>query len=179
MSASVRRRPARLDHRELAGRIADLGGLYLAPPVRLLALELGPRADRPVLPMDPGTANLFDLLDVAGGRPAAVRPAACRQFLTRLQHTVAPGRDIHLICLAPPEAVFRDWLTAHPRFTASCPGTEARWADEVSQCLGHRGARGLRRRTRELEAGLRRWQHTREPAFTWLPARRESVSPVR
>ncbi|AXB41656.1 hypothetical protein [Amycolatopsis albispora] len=162
--------PRRLGYLELAARITDVAGLHLAPPARILALELGSRSDRPVLPMDPGTASLFAQLDAASRRPGPVHPAACLRFLTRLEHAVPPEGEVYLLCLAPPPVV-RDWVAAHPRFTARRPGGEAHWADEVSQCLGHRGARTLRRRTRELEAGLRRWHHSRrDGAFTWVRA---------
>lgn len=162
------RAPRQPGYLELASRIIDIVGLHLAPPARVLALELGTPQDRPVLPMDPGTAPLFDQLNAASRRPTAAHPAACHRFLTQLANTVPPDRDGYLVCLELPSAL-QDWLVAHPRFAASHPATTARWADEVTQCLGHRAARPLRRRTKALETDLRQWRRTgRDHTFTWV-----------
>ena len=175
-----------LEYPELAVRIVDIAGLYLAPSGRVLALELDRRHDRgtqsrPLLPINPGISGLLGEMSAAS-RSSDCRyradevDAAFRDFLTLVDRAVPAISDVYLVCLrraASAPAASRPWLADHPRFVVSYMETETLWADEVSYCLGNRGARGLRRRTSEIETTLHLWHQTRTPqknAFTWMRA---------
>ena len=102
-------------------KVRDIVGLYLNPPQRALVLcvdeksQIQPRPDGPLLPMRPGqierrthdyrrhgTASLFAALDVKTGEVIGAchrrhRSTEFRRFLDRVDATVPPDLDVHLI----------------------------------------------------------------------------------
>src|SRR3954452_6449294 len=109
---------------ELAAKVTDVVGLYLAPPENAVVLCVDEKSqiqalDRtaPMLPMRPGlperrthdyvrngTTSLFAALDVKTGTVigachARHRAQEFRQFLIRIEAAVPPDLDLHLILL--------------------------------------------------------------------------------
>jgi transposase len=143
---------------ELAAKVTDVVGLYLAPPENAIVLCVDEKSqiqalDRtaPILPLQPGlaerrshdyvrhgTSTLFAALDIATGQFTA----ACRnrhrhqEFLAFLRQVARahPGRDLHLVMdnyAAHKHPAIRAWLEKNPRVTVHFTPTHASWMNLV------------------------------------------------
>ena len=148
-------------------------GLYLNPPQRALVLCVDEKSqiqalDRtaPLLPMRPGqierrthdyrrhgTTSLFAALDVKTGEVIGAchrrhRSTEFRRFLDRVDATVPPDLDVHLIldnyathktprhpALAGPAAALLPALHPHQQLLAEPGGALVRGADRYSNCV--------------------------------------------
>lgn len=148
---------------ELVGKVADVVGLYLAPPENAIVLCVDEKSqiqalDRtaPMLPMRVGdaekrthdykrhgTTTLFVALEIATGQvTGAVKPKHRRQeflaFLRQLGRAY-PDRELHLVMdnyatHKTPEV--KDWLQKHPRFHVHFTPTSGSWLNLVEVWFG-------------------------------------------
>ena len=184
-------------------KVRDIVGLYLNPPQRALVLCVDEKSqiqalDRtaPLLPMRPGqierrthdyrrhgTTSLFAALDVKTGEVIGAchrrhRSTEFRRFLDRVDATVPPDLDVHLIldnyathktprhpALAGPAA---------PRYHLHFTPTSSSWLNQVERWFAvlteKQLRRGVFRSTRELEQAIEQYidQHNAaSKPFIW------------
>lgn len=141
-------------------KVRDIVGLYLAPPERALVLCVDEKPQiqavqgtAPALPMRPGqpercthdyrrhgTIDLFAALDVRAGTVIGVcerrhRSLEFRAFLDRVESSVPPGLDIHLVLdnlKTHKTRLIHDWLVKRPRFHLHFTPTSASWLNLVA-----------------------------------------------
>jgi transposase len=143
---------------ELAAKVTDVAGLYLAPPENTIVLCGEDKSqiqtlDRtaPILPLQPGlaerrshdylrhaTSTLFAALEIATGQvTAACQPRHRHQeFLAFLRQVTRayPSHDLHLVMdnyAAHKHPEVRAWLAAHPRASVHLTPTHASWMNLV------------------------------------------------
>ena len=177
-------------------------GLYLNPPQRALVLCVDEKSqiqalDRtaPLLPMRPGqierrthdyrrhgTTSLFAALDVKTGEVIGAchrrhRSTEFRRFLDRVDATVPPDLDVHLILdnyathKTPP---IQRWLARRPRYHLHFTPTSSSWLNQVERWFAalteKQLRRGVFRSTRELEQAIEQYidQHNAaSKPFIW------------
>ncbi len=157
---------------ELAGKVTDVVGLYLAPPENAVVLCVDEKSqiqalDRtaPMLPMRPGlperrtndyrrhgTTTLFAALEVATGKVTGhCLPRHRHQEFLRFLKQVArayPGRELHLVMdnyATHKRVEVRDWLAANPRVHVHFTPTSASWRNLVEVWFGIIERQALRR----------------------------------
>ena len=194
-------------------KVRDIVGLYLAPPDRALVLcvdekpqiqALEPTA--PVLPMRPGeverrthdyirhgTLDLFAALDVKAGTVIAEckqrhRSVEFRAFLDRIDRSVPPELDVHLIldnASTHKTALIRNWLAKRPRYHVHFTPTSSSWLNLVEVWFALLTSRQLRRgvhpSTDALEQAIRQYvtvtnEHPRP--FVWTKSADEILQSV-
>lgn len=143
---------------ELVAKVADVVGLYLAPPENAVVLCVDEKSQiqaldrtQKVLPMQPGhheqrthdyvrhgTTTLFAALEVATGQvTAACKPRHRHQeFLAFLKQVARayPDQDLHLVMdnyAAHKRVEIRDWLAANPRIQVHFTPTSGSWLNLV------------------------------------------------
>jgi transposase len=148
---------------ELAAKVTDVVGLYLAPPENAVVLCVDEKSqiqalDRtaPMLPMQPGlperrthdyvrngTTTLFAALEIATGAVTGTcLPRHRHQEFLRFLRQVArayPERELHLVMdnyAAHKRAEVRDWLAANPRVHVHFTPTSASWMNLVEVWFG-------------------------------------------
>jgi transposase len=148
---------------ELVAKVADVVGLYLAPPENAIVLCCDEKSriqalDRtaPMLPMQPGlperrthdylrhgTTTLFAALEVATGKITATCQLRHRhqEFLRFLKQVARayPAGELHLVMdnyAAHKRVEIRDWLTANPRVHVHFTPTSASWMNLVEVWFG-------------------------------------------
>ncbi|WTX01018.1 IS630 family transposase (plasmid) [Streptomycetaceae bacterium NBC_01309] len=187
---------------QFVDKVRDVVGLYVDPPEKALVLCVDEKSqiqalDRsaPVLPMMPGlperrthdylrhgVTTLFAALDIATGEVIGSihrrhRAVEFRKFLAKLDKTVPPDLDVHLICdnytthKAPSVA---KWLAAHPRFHLHFTPTYSSWLNQVERWFGlltdQQLRRGVHKSVQALERDIRTWIKTwneNPKPFTW------------
>ena len=183
-------------------KVRDIVGLYLNPPQRALVLCVDEKSqiqalDRtaPLLPMRPGqierrthdyrrhgTTSLFAALDVKTGEVIGAchrrhRSTEFRRFLDRVDATVPPDLDVHLILdnyathKTPP---IQRWLARRPRYHLHFTPTSSSWLNQVERWFAalteKQLRRGVFRSTRELEQAIEQYidQHNAaSKPFIW------------
>ncbi len=154
-------------------KVRDIVGLYLNPPDRALVLCVDEKSQiqaldrtRPLLPMRPGqverrthdyvrhgTTSLFAALEVKTGAVLAEchrrhRSVEFRKFLDRIDATVPPDLDIHLIVDndgTHKTALIRRWLAKRPRYHLHVTPTSASWLNLVERWFALITERQIRR----------------------------------
>src|SRR5215217_783225 len=148
---------------ELAAKVTDVVGLYLAPPENAVVLCVDEKSqiqalDRtaPMLPMQPGlperrthdyvrhgTTTLFAALEIATGKiTGRCQPRHRHQEFLRFLKQVArayPGVELHLVMdnyAAHKRIEIRDWLAANPRVHVHFTPTSASWMNLVEVWFG-------------------------------------------
>ena len=143
---------------ELAAKVTDVVGLYLAPPENAVVLCVDEKSQiqaleraAPVLPMQPhlierrspdylrhGTTTLFAALNVATGTVTArCQPRHRNQeFLVFLRQVARayPHGELHLVMdnyAAHKHPAVTEWLTANPRIRVHFTPTHASWMNLV------------------------------------------------
>jgi transposase len=184
-------------------KVRDVVGLYLAPPEHALVLCVDEKSqiqalDRsaPVLPMMPGmperrshdylrsgVTTLFAALNVATGEVIGSlhrrhRAVEFRKFLTKLDHEVPAGLDVHLICdnyATHKTPAIQRWLLAHPRFHLHFTPTSSSWLNQVERWFALLTDKQLRRAVhknvqaleKDIRAWIKAWNDDPRP-FTWV-----------
>ena len=184
-------------------KVRDVVGLYLAPPEHALVLCVDEKSqiqalDRsaPVLPMMPGmperrshdyarngVTTLFAALNITTGEVIGSlhrrhRAVEFKKFLTKLDHQIPPGLDVHLICdnyATHKTPSIQRWLLAHPRFQLHFTPTSSSWLNQVERWFaimtGKQLRRGVHKNVQALERDIRAWIATwndNPKPFTWI-----------
>ena len=154
-------------------KVTDIVGLYLNPPERAVVLSVDEKSQiqaldrtQPGLPLKKGraatmthdykrhgTTTLFAALDVKNGivigecRPRH-RAREFIGFLRRIDRSVLPGLDVHLICdnyatHKTPEV--KAWLKKHKRFKMHFTPTSASWLNLVERFFAKITTQRIRR----------------------------------
>ncbi len=183
-------------------KVRDIVGLYLNPPQRALVLCVDEKSqiqalDRtaPLLPMRPGqierrthdyrrhgTTSLFAALDVKTGEVIGAchrrhRSTEFRRFLDRVDATVPPDLDVHLILdnyATHKTPTIQRWLARRPRYHLHFTPTSSSWLNQVERWFAvlteKQLRRGVFRSTRELEQAIEQYidQHNAaSKPFIW------------
>ena len=183
-------------------KVRDIVGLYLNPPQRALVLCVDEKSqiqalDRtaPLLPMRPGqierrthdyrrhgTTSLFAALDVKTGEVIGAchrrhRSTEFRRFLDRVDATVPPDLDVHLILdnyATHKTPAIQRWLARRPRYHLHFTPTSSSWLNQVERWFAvlteKQLRRGVFRSTRELEQAIEQYidQHiAASKPFIW------------
>jgi transposase len=194
-------------------KVRDIVGLYLAPPDRALVLCVdekpqiqAARGTAPTLPLRPGrperrthdyrrhgTVDLFAALDVKAGTVVGAcerrhRSVEFRAFLDRVESSVAPGLEVHLVLdnLKTHKArLIHDWLVQRPRFHLHFTPTSASWLNLVECWFAvltrRRLARGVFTSTGELEDAIHAYiaANNADPRpFVWTKTADEILASV-
>jgi DNA-binding GntR family transcriptional regulator/transposase len=177
----------------VSAEIRDIAGLFIAPPLRVLAVAVDGHATflpqrettpaTPALPADRGStearnilaaANAFALLRSKSTAYDQSRThAALRTFLADLNRNVAASLEVHLLVdsqsnIAVPEAI-EDWVGRYPRFRQDHVPTVSSWIDEVEVLLvsnplhDHENMPGFASALAGLRDDIRAW------CSTWAP----------
>jgi transposase len=140
-------------------KVRDIVGLYLAPPDRALVLCVDEKPQiqaaqgtAPALPLRPGqaerrthdyrrhgTLDLFAALDVRAGTVVGAcerrhRSVEFRAFLARVESSVPPGLEVHLVLdnlKTHKTRLVHDWLVKRPNFHLHFTPTSASWLNLV------------------------------------------------
>jgi hypothetical protein len=160
---------------ELAAKVTDVVGLYLAPPENAVVLRRTHDYVRN------GTTTLFAALEMATGAVTGTcLPRHRHQEFLRFLRQVArayPERELHLVMdnyAAHKRAEVRDWLAANPRVHVHFTPTSASWMNLVEVWFGilerqaiHRGTfRSVRDLTAKIRAFIDGWNDRAHP-FAW------------
>jgi transposase len=183
-------------------KVRDVVGLYLAPPDRALVLCVDEKPQiqavqgtAPAFPMRPGqperrthdwrrhgTLDLFAALDVKAGTVIGAcerrrRGVEFRAFLDRVERSVPPDLDVHLVLdnlKTHRTRLVHDWLVKRPRFHLHFTPTSASWLDLVECWFAlltrRRLQRGAFTSTGELEQAILAYiaETTADPKpFVW------------
>jgi len=157
---------------QLAAKVRDVVGLYLAPPERAIVLSVDEKTQiqaldrtQPMLPLRPGqverhthdyerhgTTSLFAALNVATGE--VTHEARSRHtgadflaFLRRIDR-VYPGAELHVILdnvSTHKTPAVRAWLERHPRITFHFTPTSASWMNQVETWFSVLSRQAIRR----------------------------------
>jgi transposase len=192
-------------------KVIDVAGLYHNPPERAVVLCVDEKSQiqaldrsQPVLPMMPGMperrthdylrhgiTSLFAAFNIADGTVISElhrrhRATEFRKFLARIDKTVPPGLDVHLVCdnyatHSTPE--IRAWLSRHPRFHVHFTPTGSSWMNQVERWFGLLTdkliRRGVHKSVQALENDIRDWIATwndNPRPFTWTKTADEILS---
>ena len=196
-----------------ARKLADVVGLYLDPPEKALVLCVDEKSQiqalnrtQPLLPLRPGlparmthdykrngTTSLFAALEVASGRVLGrCFPRHTHvEFISFLEaiNRKYPRREIHMICDnygTHKHAAVRQWLAAHPRFSAHYTPTSASWLNLVERWFALITSQAIRRgsfnNVRALEVAIMRylahWNERAKP-FRWTKSARQIRRQIR
>src|ERR687889_290870 len=167
-------------------KVRGIVGLYLAPPDRALVLCVDEKPQiqaaqgtAPALPLRPGqaerrthdyrrhgTLDLFAALDVRAGTVVGAcerrhRSVEFRAFLDRVEDSVPPGLEVHLVLdnlKTHKTRLIHDWLVKRPHFHLHFTPTSASWLNLVECWFALLSRRRLERgaftSTGELEEAI-------------------------
>ncbi len=115
-----------------------------------------------------GTTTLSAALDVASGQvigscTGGTGRVSSKKFLAKLDTTVPPELEVHLICdnyATHKTAAIATWLAAHPRFHMHFTPTSSSWLNQVERWFGLLTDKQLRRGAHK---SVPRWRKTSEP----------------
>ena len=188
---------------QFAGKVRDIVGLYLNPPEKAVVLSADEKSQiqaldrtQPILPLRPGlperqthdyqrhgTTTLFAALNVLDGTVIGQcqprhRHQEFLRFLDRLDKSVDPGLDIHLVLdnygtHKHPEV--RKWLAKRPRYHVHFTPTGSSWLNQIERWFAEitrkRIRRGTFRSVRELVEAIQDYlrQYNKNPRpFQWV-----------
>ncbi|WP_460963459.1 IS630 family transposase [Parasphingorhabdus pacifica] len=171
----------------VSAEIRDIAGLFIAPPLRVLAVAVDEHATSlsqrettsatPALPADRRSTEARNILAAANafallpGKSAAYSPstthASLRAFLEDVIRSVAPGLGVHLLVDSRPNSAGSEaieaWVRRYPRFRQDHVPTTSSWIDEVEVLLAnnplhdHENMPGFASSLAGLREGLRAW----------------------
>ena len=197
----------------LIDKVRDIVGLYVNPPDHAVVLCVDEKSqiqalDRtaPLLPMQPGqaerrthdyrrhgTTTLFAALDVKTGSVIGQthrrhRAVEFRKFLDRVDASVPPDVDVHLIMDnygTHKTARIQAWLAKRPRFHVHFTPTYASWLNLVERWFAELTTkqlrRGVHRSVRALETAIHEFieVHNAEgKAFVWTKTADEILANI-
>ena len=160
---------------EFAPKVRDIVGLYMNPPDKAIVLSVDEKSQiqaldrtQPILPLRPGlperqthdyerhgTTTLFAALNVLEGTVIGEcqprhRHQEFLRFLTRIDQSVDPGLDVHLVLdnygtHKHPEV--KKWLAKHPRYHVHFTPTSSSWLNQVESWFAEITRKRIRRGT--------------------------------
>jgi transposase len=160
---------------DFAYKVRDIVGLYLKPPAKAIVLSVDEKSQiqaldrtQPILPLRPGlperqthdyerhgTTTLFAALNVLEGTIIGeCQPRHRHQefvaFLGRIDHTVDPDLDVHLVLdnygtHKHPEV--KKWLAARPRYRVHFTPTSSSWLNQIERWFAEITRKRIRRGT--------------------------------
>lgn len=160
---------------EFAPKVRDIVGLYLNPPDKAVVLSVDEKSQiqaldrtQPILPLRPGlperqthdyerhgTTTLFAALNVLEGTVIAEcqprhRHQEFLQFLHRIDQSVAPELDIHMVLdnygtHKHPEV--KKWLAERPRYQLHFTPTSSSWLNQIERWFAEITRKRIRRGT--------------------------------
>jgi transposase len=167
----------------LIEKVRDIVGLYLAPPDNALVLCVDEKSQiqalnrtQPLLPMRPGqaerrthdyerhgTTTLFAALDTKTGKVigechARHRATEFRKFLDRIDATVPPDLDIHLVVdnyATHKTPIIKAWLAKRPRYHVHFTPTHGSWLNQVERWFGLLTQRQIKRGAHKSVSSLK------------------------
>jgi transposase len=197
----------------LIPKVRDIVGLYMNPPDHAVVLCVDEKSqiqalDRtaPLLPLRPGqaerrthdykrhgTTSLFAALDTKTGKVIAEtrrrhRSVEFRKFLDRVDASVPPELDVHLIMDnygTHKTPLIRAWLAKRPRFHVHFTPTYGSWLNLVERWFAELTTKQLRRGAHrsvpELERAI--WEfidaHHEDPKpFVWTKSADEILASI-
>jgi transposase len=199
---------------EFAPKVRDIVGLYMNPPDKAIVLSVDEKSQiqaldrtQPILPLRPGlperqthdyerhgTTTLFAALNVLEGTVIGeCQPRHRHQeflhFLRRIDESVAPGLDVHLVLdnygtHKHPEV--RKWLAERPRYHVHFTPTSSSWLNQIERWFAEitrkRIRRGTFRSVRELIRTINEYirLYNQQPRpFQWIASASRIVRKVR
>src|ERR1700682_3983944 len=160
---------------QFALKVRDIVGLYMNPPDKAIVLSVDEKSQiqaldrtQPILPLRPGlperqthdyerhgTTTLFAALNVLEGTIIGeCQPRHRHQefvaFLGRIDHTVDPDLDVHLVLdnygtHKHPEV--KKWLAARPRYRVHFTPTSSSWLNQIERWFAEITRKRIRRGT--------------------------------
>ena len=187
---------------QLIEKVRDIVGLYMTPPDHAVVLCVDEKSqiqalDRtaPLLPLRPGqaerrthdykrhgTTSLFAALNAKTGKVIGAmhrrhRSVEFRKFLDRIDASVPPARDVHLILDnygTHKTPLIHAWLAKRPRFFVHFTPTYGSWLNLVERWFAELTTkqirRGAHRSVVELERAIQEFLdvHNEQPKpFVW------------
>jgi transposase len=188
---------------DFALKVRDIVGLYLNPPDKALVLSVDEKSQiqaldrtQPILPLRPGlperqshdyqrhgTTTLFAALNVLEGTVIAEcqprhRHQEFLRFLDRIDHSVAPALDIHMVLDnygTHKHPQVKKWLAARPRYHLHFTPTSSSWLNQIERWFAEITRKRIRRGTfrsvrdliRSIHDYVRRYNRNPQP-FHWV-----------
>jgi transposase len=184
-------------------KVRGIVGLYLNPPDRAIVLSVDEKSQiqaldrtQPILPLRPGlperqthdykrhgTTTLFAALNVLEGTVIGeCRPRHRHQeflrFLERIDESVEPGVDVHLILDnygTPKDPEVKKWLATHLRYHVHFTPTGSSWLNQIEKWFAaitrKRIRRGTFRSVRDLTKAIHdyiRTYNSNPRPFRWV-----------
>jgi len=199
---------------DFEAKLVDVVGLYMDPPDNAVVLSVDEKTQiqaldrtQPGLPIKPGrsgtmthdykrngTTTLFAALDVLSGQVIGSCTARHRhqeylKFLTRIDQSVDPALDVHIICDNYATHKHPDvtaWLNGHPRFHIHFTTTSSSWLnlverwfrDLTEQAIRH----GVFHSVTELQGAIHAYINARNNnprPFTWTKTADQIITKVK
>jgi transposase len=188
---------------EFVPKVRDVVGLYLNPPVKAIVLSVDEKSQiqaldrtQPILPLRPGlperqthdyerhgTTTLFAALNVLDGTVIGEclprhRHQEFLQFLEKVDASVAPSLDVHLILdnyATHKHPAVKEWFAARPRYHLHFTPTSSSWLNQVERWFAEitrkRIRRGTFRSVRDLVRAIEHYirENNKNPRpFRWV-----------
>lgn len=160
---------------EFVPKVRDVVGLYLNPPVKAIVLSVDEKSQiqaldrtQPILPLRPGlperqthdyerhgTTTLFAALNVLDGTVIGEclprhRHQEFLQFLAKVDASVAPDLDVHLILdnyATHKHPAVKAWFAVRPRYHLHFTPTSSSWLNQVERWFAEITRKRIRRGT--------------------------------
>jgi transposase len=160
---------------QFAAKVRDIVGLYVNPPDKAMVLSVDEKSQiqaldrtQPILPLRPGlperqthdyqrhgTTTLFAALNVLAGTVIGEclprhRHQEFLRFLERIDQSVEPDLDIHLILDnygTHKHPAVKKWLAARPRYHVHFTPTSASWLNQIERWFAEITRKRIRRGT--------------------------------
>jgi transposase len=198
---------------EFAPKVRDIVGLYLNPPDKAVVLSVDEKSQiqaldrtQPILPLRPGlperqthdyerhgTTTLFAALNVLEGTVITECQAKHRHqeflhFLNRIDQSVAPELDIHMVLdnygtHKHPEV--KKWLAERPRYQLHFTPTSSSWLNQIERWFAEITRKRIRRGTftsvRELIKAINdyvRLYNKKPQPFQWVASASQIIRKV-
>jgi transposase len=199
---------------QFAAKVRDIVGLYVNPPDKAMVLSVDEKSQiqaldrtQPILPLRPGlperqthdyqrhgTTTLFAALNVLEGTVIGEclprhRHQEFLRFLDRIEESVEPNLDIHLILDnygTHKHPAVKKWLAAKPRYHVHFTPTSASWLNQIERWFAEitrkRIRRGTFRSVRDLITTIRdyiRVYNSNPQPFHWVASASRIIRKVR
>jgi transposase len=197
-----------------AAKVRDIVGLYVNPPDKAMVLSVDEKSQiqaldrtQPILPLRPGlparqthdyqrhgTTTLFAALNVLAGTVIGEclprhRHQEFLRFLERIDQSVEPDLDIHLILDnygTHKHPAVKKWLAARPRYHVHFTPTSASWLNQIERWFAEitrkRIRRGTFRSVRDLVTAIQDYirAYNKNPRpFQWVATASKIIRKVR
>jgi transposase len=198
---------------EFAPKVRDIVGLYMNPPDRAIVLSVDEKSQiqaldrtQPILPLRPGlparqthdyerhgTTTLFAALNVLEGTIIAEcqprhRHQEFLRFLERIDASVAPGLEIHLVLDnygTHKHPQVNQWLAERPHYHVHFTPTSSSWLNQIERWFAEITRKRIRRGTfhsvRDLIKAIKDYVriYNRDPhPFQWVASASKIIRKV-